>query len=146
MKLSKQYSQYSASRDGKKYLFTCLHRPWGLQDVGSRHKKEARLTALSTGRLYPQEILLVLIYVRGWVDPRAIVRPEGLGQYRISMTVSEIEPWTFRVVTQCLSHIQGHSTSKFLIWIGRFVVNVIKRVRMRKQLMYVGHLRRAMSV
>ena len=39
----------------------------------SRHLKVVRLSVLSIGRLYTQETSPVLIYVRGWVDPRAKV-------------------------------------------------------------------------
>jgi hypothetical protein len=63
-----------------------LYRPWrplGLREVEAptfsdiRLKMVARLSALRAGRFLTPERFLILIFVRGWVDPRARVWLEG---------------------------------------------------------------------
>jgi len=86
-------------------------RGWGFQISKNLHMKVVRLSALRTGSLYLplplQEIFLLFISVRGWVNPRAIVRSEGLSQWKIPVKQSGKQ--SLNQLCHRVPHLQGYS-------------------------------------
>ena len=88
--------------------------------------KVVKLSAQCTSHLYLREIFLVPIYIRSWVDPSVIVRPEGICKWKIPMTPPGIEPATFQLVAQCLNQMRLHVLEKhpFFFLAHIYLINV----------------------
>ena len=79
-------------------------RKLSFPDFMTTAQDDGKVVSLTHWPSLPQEMLLAFISVRGWVEPRAIVRSERLCQWKIAMTPAGIEPATFRFLAQHLNH------------------------------------------
>jgi hypothetical protein len=88
----------ATNRQGKVIHINRLWRPIGLWDfeaptfsTQSTHRWRWGCQPCAPAALFPPGSFLVLISIRGWVDPRAIVRLEGLRKLKNPMTSLRIE-------------------------------------------------------
>ena len=103
---------------GKRIPVQALRVPVGWDSQTSRPAsyKGGKFVRPTHRSSFPQEIFLVLTYFRGWVDPRATVRPEGLCQWKISVTLSRIRDiHTCRAVPEPTA--PPHDLFCYVLWI-----------------------------
>jgi hypothetical protein len=97
---------------------------WGSQILRQSAHKDKVVSPTRRPPL-PQEIFLLLISFKGWVNSRAIVRPEGICQWKFPMTTSRIDPAIFRFVAQCLNHNKIYNVTRIILF-NLFSINVVK--------------------
>ena len=80
--------------------------PGGLGSRISWHsaREGGEVVSLTHRPPLPPLMFLVLIFTRGWVDPRAMVWSEGNMSLKSPVTPPGIDPWTVRLVAQHLNH------------------------------------------
>ena len=107
-----QYFRCNRKVKRRAIFFTGLDRPIAFQEFEalwiswqSSHDS-GKVVSYKHCPPLPQEIPLVLNSVGGWVNPRAIVRPEGLCQWKNPVSPSRIQPATFRLLTQYAFYIK----------------------------------------
>ena len=79
---------------------------WGSQNfktLGTWRWKGSQPYALTI--FTPRKYSWVLIFVKGRVGPRNLVQPEGLGQWKITVTPLRIDPASFWLVAQFLNQL-----------------------------------------
>jgi hypothetical protein len=97
-----------------------------------------RLLALRTNCPLPPRFL-ALKSVRGWVDPRTLVRLEGLGKLKKSTSLG-LNPETFWLSAQCLNQLCYHmpqvrhiQNNKF--WCNKSIISIkVGEIRKAKDL------------
>jgi hypothetical protein len=110
----------------KKCRAILRNRPWmpiGLWDVEAptfslqnRFTKDGEVSIRRRSPFPLPGRFLTLIFVRGWVDPRAIVRLKWLDTFRNQITSSGIEPATFQLVAYCLNELCYSVPQKLYIY------------------------------
>jgi hypothetical protein len=79
---------------------------WGSQiSRQSTHEGGKFIRHMHCLPLPPRKYSWYSFLLKGWIDPKAIVWPEWLCQWKIPLTPSGIEAVTFRLAVQCLNQL-----------------------------------------